>query len=144
LIDSSGRASALANIAYNTGMAISGAVKTGAETGPFPANLAAIGSGITAVLAGIAQAKNALSGGSVAAASFADRAPSVDINQTRQLAFVNPNLLGQFGTQAANEANQVSQFAQSVQGMPAPVVSVLEIAKVQNRVAVKVQEASLG
>lgn len=53
------KALALTTIAINSGIGVSEAVKAGAGV-PFPANLAAILSGITAVLAGIAQAKNLL------------------------------------------------------------------------------------
>lgn len=53
------KALALTSIAINSGIGVSEAVKAGAGV-PFPANLAAILSGITAVLAGIAQAKSLL------------------------------------------------------------------------------------
>lgn len=53
------RALALVTIAINSGIGVSEAVKAGAGI-PFPANLGAILSGITAVLAGIAQARNLL------------------------------------------------------------------------------------
>jgi hypothetical protein len=47
---------ALIQIALDTGKAIAAAIATGAATAPFPANLAAIASGIAAVLAGIVNA----------------------------------------------------------------------------------------
>lgn len=50
---------ALTTIATNAAIGVSAAVKQGADV-PFPANLAAILAGITAVLAGIAQAKSLL------------------------------------------------------------------------------------
>lgn len=53
------KALALTTIAINSGIGVSEAVKAGAGI-PWPANLAAILSGITAVLAGIAQAKGLL------------------------------------------------------------------------------------
>lgn len=53
------QALALVTIAINSGIGVSEAVKAGAGI-PFPANLAAILSGITAVLAGISQARNLL------------------------------------------------------------------------------------
>lgn len=53
------KALAITTIAINSGIGVSEAVKAGAGI-PFPANLAAILSGITAVLAGIAQAKGLL------------------------------------------------------------------------------------
>lgn len=53
------KALALTSIAINSGIGVSEAVKAGAGI-PFPGNLAAILSGITAVLAGIAQAKSLL------------------------------------------------------------------------------------
>lgn len=57
-----GKVAAIASIAYNTAEGISKAVQAGAGV-PFPGNLLAILSGVTAVLAGAAQAKDVLSGG---------------------------------------------------------------------------------
>lgn len=57
-----GKVAAIASIAYNTAEGISKAVQAGAGV-PFPGNLLAILSGVTAVLAGAAQAKGVLSGG---------------------------------------------------------------------------------
>lgn len=51
---------AIAQIAIDTGVGISGAIKAGAGL-PFPANIPAIATGTAAVLAGIVNAKNALS-----------------------------------------------------------------------------------
>ena len=55
------KALALAQIAVDTAKGISGAIAAGAGQ-PFPLNLAAIGSGVGAVLSGIGQAKAVLSG----------------------------------------------------------------------------------
>jgi hypothetical protein len=52
---------ALAQIAYDTGKAISGAIAQ-AQSVPFPANLAAIATGVTAVISGIASAIKAVQG----------------------------------------------------------------------------------
>lgn len=51
---------ALVQIALDTGKAIASAIAVGIATGPFPANLAAIASGIAAVLAGIVSATAAV------------------------------------------------------------------------------------
>lgn len=51
---------ALIQIALDTGKAIAAAIATGAATAPFPANLAAIASGVAAVLAGIVNATAAV------------------------------------------------------------------------------------
>lgn len=53
------RAAGLTTIGINAGIAVSGAIKQ-AQSVPFPANIAAILSGITAVITGITQAKNLL------------------------------------------------------------------------------------
>lgn len=63
---------ALAQIAIDTAKGIAGAIAAGAGV-PFPANLAAIASGVATVVAGIVNAKNALSQSqSVTAPAFAD------------------------------------------------------------------------
>ena len=54
------KAVAVAQIAIDTGVGISGAIKAGAGL-PFPSNLPAIATGVSTVLAGIVNAKNALS-----------------------------------------------------------------------------------
>ena len=54
-----GKATALTNILIDTALAISGAVKS-AQAVPFPGNLAAIGTGIAAVMTNLASAKNIL------------------------------------------------------------------------------------
>tara|TARA_R100000808_G_C2149383_1_gene157779 strand:+ start:321 stop:1907 length:1587 start_codon:yes stop_codon:yes gene_type:complete len=54
-----GKAAALTNILIDTALAISGAVKA-AQAVPFPGNLAAIGTGIAAVMTNLASAKNIL------------------------------------------------------------------------------------
>jgi hypothetical protein len=51
---------ALVQIALDTGKAIAAAIATGAATSPFPANLAAIASGVAAVLAGIVNATSVI------------------------------------------------------------------------------------
>lgn len=51
---------AIAQIAIDTGVAIAGAIKAGSGV-PFPANIPAIATGVSAVLAGIVSAKKALS-----------------------------------------------------------------------------------
>ena len=54
------KAFALLQIAANTALGLSAAIAVGAASGPFPANLAAIISGVAAVTAGIISAKQAL------------------------------------------------------------------------------------
>ena len=54
------KALALVDIATNTGVAISGAIKAGAAAGPFPYNLAAISTGVGAVMSGITSAYSVL------------------------------------------------------------------------------------
>lgn len=66
------KALAIASIAIDTGKAIAGAIAAGAGV-PFPGNLAAIGTGIAAVLSGIGQAKSALSAGSLAAGGIVNQ-----------------------------------------------------------------------
>ena len=56
---------ALAEIAINTGKAISGAI-AGAMTMPYPANLVAVATGIASVVSGIASAKKAINSAPVA------------------------------------------------------------------------------
>ncbi len=58
------KAAALFQIGVDTAVALAGAVRQAQTAGPFPANIAAIGIGVTAVLANIAKAKQILSGAS--------------------------------------------------------------------------------
>lgn len=70
------KALALVTIAINAGIGVSEAVKAGAGI-PFPANLAAILSGVTAVLAGIAQARNLLGGAAAGGGDFVTTKPTL-------------------------------------------------------------------
>jgi len=51
---------AIAQIAIDTATAISGAIAQAQKTGPFPANIAAIATGVAAVISGIASAVSTL------------------------------------------------------------------------------------
>jgi hypothetical protein len=55
-----GKALALFQIGTNTAVGVSAATKVGAASGPFPANLAAIAAGVSAVLGGALQARQVL------------------------------------------------------------------------------------
>ena len=71
-----GKAAALTNILIDTALAISGAVKA-AQAVPFPGNLAAIGTGIAAVMTNLASAKNVLKKAGVDGGGGADSVGAV-------------------------------------------------------------------
>lgn len=64
------KALALAEVALNTGQAISAGIASAMET-PFPANIGAILTTISAVISGIAQAKSAIKSANIPTAKFA-------------------------------------------------------------------------
>lgn len=70
------KALALTSIAINSGIGVSEAVKAGAGI-PFPGNLAAILSGITAVLVGIDQARDLLGGAAAGGGDFITTKPTL-------------------------------------------------------------------
>lgn len=159
------RAFGLLQIALSSGVGVAEAVKAGAGL-IFPANLVAIASGVSAVLAGIAQAKSLLgfaSGGYTGDGNPHDVAGVVhkkevvwnaeDVSRAGGPAVVNAmrptsgwrnsRSTGYYdggiavARSATNEANQQLSLINAIKMMPAPVVGVKEITKAQNRVRVK-------
>lgn len=159
------RAFGLLQIALSSGVGVAEAVKAGAGL-IFPANLVAIASGVSAVLAGIAQAKSLLgfaSGGYTGDGNPHDVAGVVhkkevvwnaeDVSRAGGPAVVNAmrptsgwrnsRSTGYYDGGIAvarattNEANQQLSLINAIKMMPAPVVGVKEITKAQNRVRVK-------
>jgi hypothetical protein len=72
------KAFALAQVAIDTARAISGAVAVGAKAGPFPGNLVAIITGVTAALAGVAQASQILGSGSAISSGGGSDAATIE------------------------------------------------------------------
>jgi hypothetical protein len=117
---------AIAQIAIDTGIAISGAIAQ-AQSVPFPANIAAIATGVAAVVAGIANAVNTLNsaqvgGGSAPAPSAPNvSAPSVNpvttnttqLNNTEQaeLAPIQAYVVETQLTGSQNNVNQIESQA---------------------------------
>jgi|GEM_PF-2312574 len=149
---------ALVEIAINSGVGISKAVQAGAGL-PFPANLAAILSGVTAVLAGIAQAKSALGfaeggytghGGKYEPAGIVHRGEWVAPQSVVNSAAAQPHLRvlermrtrgyadGGFVTNTNTiPAQQNLIMANVLKRLPPPVVSVVEVSRAQNRVRMR-------
>lgn len=118
------KAIALAQIAYDTGKAISGAIAQ-AQSVPFPANLGAIATGVTAVIAGIASAIKAVqSAPAVKGAGGGGGSPSMPSVPNVQPAF---NLYGN-----ANQFNSTRQ-GRSEEMLVRAYVSETEITSTQNR-----------
>lgn len=118
------KAIALAQIAYDTGKAISGAIAQ-AQSVPFPANLAAIATGVTAVISGIASAIKAVqSAPAVKGAGGGGGSPSMPSVPNVQPAF---NLYGN-----ANQFNTTRQ-GRSEEMLVRAYVSETEITSTQNR-----------
>ena len=74
------KASALAQILIDTATGVSGAISAGAMVGPFPVNLAAIASGVSSVMAGIASARKIFA--KVPGGGGGGGGESVDISRT--------------------------------------------------------------
>lgn len=161
------KAIALFQIGVDMAKAIAGAI-AGAMTQPFPANIAAVVSGIAAVTAGIVQAKQTLSkqkettapkfatGGLVSGAGTgtSDSVPAMLSNgesviNARSTSMFAPLLssINQAGggvpiqmqntaMEAIGNEYMAESIARAMERMPNPVVSVQEIADVNNRVAV--------
>lgn len=148
---------ALTSIAINSGIGVSEAVKAGAGV-PFPANLAAILSGITAVLAGIAQAKSLLGfaeggytghGGKYEPAGVVHKGEWVAPQHIVKSPAAQPHLVAlermrtgyADGGFVANSNMQSSRdamiMANTIKNLPTPIVSAVEMTRVQNRVKVK-------
>ena len=118
------KAIALAQIAYDTGKAISGAIAQ-AQSVPFPANLGAIATGVTAVISGIASAIKAVqSAPAVKGAGGGGGSPSMPSVPNVQPAF---NLYGN-----ANQFNSTRQ-GRSEEMLVRAYVSETEITSTQNR-----------
>jgi len=118
------KAIALAQIAYDTGKAISGAIAQ-AQSVPFPANLAAIATGVTAVIGGIASAIKAVqSAPAVKGAGGGGSTPSMPTVPNVQPSF---NLYGN-----ANQFNSGRQ-GRSEEMLVRAYVSETEITSTQNR-----------
>ena len=153
------KALALGEIAVNQGVAIAAGIKQ-AQSVPFPANIAAIATTIGAILAGVTQALSAVksakfaTGGYVSGAgtSTSDSIPArlsngesvINANSTalftgllsalNQIGGGIPIQAGESGANIAGEAMLARAFAAGAAALPAPVVSVVEIARVNDRV----------
>jgi hypothetical protein len=152
------KAFGLLQIALSSGVGVAEAVKAGAGL-VFPANLIAIASGVSAVLAGIAQAKSLLGfaeggwtgpgdkykpAGIVHADEYVTPKRVVNSPAARpHIAALESMRLrgyaegGMVARAATNEANQQLSLINAIKMMPAPVVGVKEITKAQNRVRIK-------
>lgn len=151
------KALALTTIAINSGIGVSEAVKAGAGI-PWPANLSAILSGITAVLAGIAQAKSFLGfaeggytghGGKYEPAGIVHRGEYVVPQNVNYSPAAQPHIAalermrtgyadgGFVSNSNMSEVRQAQMLSQMLRNLPAPEVSVVQISKVQKQVEVK-------
>lgn len=152
------KALALTTIAINSGIGVSEAVKAGAGI-PWPANLSAILSGITAVLAGIAQAKNLLGfaeggytgrGGKYEPAGIVHKGEYVAPQHIVSSPVARPHIQalesmrlkgyadGGFVANSNMEASRNAMImANTLKNLPPPIVGVTEITKAQDRVRVK-------
>lgn len=140
-----GKAFALSQIVSDSARGVSGAIAAGAGI-PFPANLAAIATGVSSVLSGIVSAKSLLSGsggggggGGFSLPSFAG-SPGASQSVQQNPTIIQPSLLSQFSQPVQNQA--ALENAASV-AQPAPVVSVVDIVKGLNDRSVKVADSSL-
>ena len=159
---------ALAEIAINSGVAISAGIKQAQTTGPFPGNIAAIATTVAAIMSGITSALKAVksakfaTGGRVVGAGTgtSDSVPAMLSNgesviTANATTLFSPVLsaLNQLGGGvpiiAANPQTQLGEdmlAAAVAKGMalaPRPVVSVQEINSVQHRVEVIESIASI-
>lgn len=150
-----GKAFALTQIGYDTAQAISALTKAseGNPANAFTfggAGLAQFIAGMARIAINIAKAKQVLSSSgastgslssSTGGGSFASAQSSAQIDPG--LSNVNASLLSQFGDQARTNANNNQDIVSGVSNLAAPQVSVEDINRVSNRVAVKEGEASL-
>ena len=124
---------ALAQVAANSAVALSKSIAEAASAGPWPANMAAIASSVATVLAMIAQAKALLNegggSGTTSTASFTSYGGGSQ-------AAVNGNGNQQMQSVADGQQNgtYVSQLAQIVGGMPAPVLVYSELRNFEDSV----------
>lgn len=124
---------ALAQVAANSAVALSKSIAEAASAGPWPANMAAIASSVATVLAMIAQAKALLNegggSGTTSTASFTSYGggsqAAVNGNGNQQMQSV---------ADAQHNGTYVSQLAQIVGGMPAPVLVYSELRNFEDNV----------
>jgi len=150
----------LLQIALSTGVGVAEAVKAGAGL-VFPANLVAIATGVSTVLAGIAQAKSLLGfaeggwtgpGDKYKPAGVVHADEYVTPKHIVHAPAAQPHLMalermrlgnyydgGLVARSSTNEANQQLALINAWKSMPAPIVGVKEFTKVQNAVKVKEQ-----
>jgi hypothetical protein len=86
---------AIAQIAIDTATAITGAIAQAQKTGPFPANIAAIATGVAAVIAGVSSAVSTLNSANVPGGSAATpTAPQITSAPAIQSVTTNTTELG--------------------------------------------------
>lgn len=162
------KALAVAEIAINTGTAIAKGISQ-AQSVPFPANIAAIASTISAILTGIASAKKAVQSAKFATGGYvsgegtatSDSIPArlsngesvINANSTAMfsglLSAINqigggvPIQAGASMQQVAGEAQLARAFAMGAKALPAPVVDIREFVTVNDRVATIKENAKL-
>lgn len=158
------QALALTTIGINSGIGVSEAIKAGAGV-PWPANLAAILQGVTAVLAGIAQARNLIgfaeggytgNGGKYEPAGIVHKGEYVAPQHIVKSPSAQPHIAalesmrlkgyadGGFVTNTnMQQSQQAIMFANAMKNLPQPIVSVVDINKTQKRVSVKQQVTRL-
>lgn len=159
---------ALAQIAIDTGKALSAGIAQAAAAGPFPANIGAIATTVATVLANIAAAKKAVQGakfatGGLVTGSGSGTSDSIparlsngeSVMTARATEMFSPLLssLNQMGggvpISLAGQGSSIGEdmlamaVAKGMAMAPSPVVSVEEIQRVQKRVAVLEQLGSI-
>jgi hypothetical protein len=130
-----GKALALSQVVSDTARGITGAIAAGAGV-PFPGNLAAIASGVAAVLSGVAQAKTILGAGSDVGGGALSTA-AADISTPTDVPIIQPNLVSQFSQPIQQNSDLLRNNNTS------PVVSVVDIVKGINARNVNVNESRL-
>lgn len=124
---------ALAQVAANSAVALSKSIAEAAGAGPWPANMAAIASSVATVLAMIAQAKALLNegggSGTTSTASFTSYGGGSQANVNG-----NGNQQMQSVADGQQSGTYVSQLAQIVGGMPAPVLVYSELRNFEDSV----------
>ena len=142
-----GKAFALSQIIANSARGVSGAIAAGAGI-PFPGNLAAIASGVSSVLAGIAQARTILSQptpsiGGFSGGSLVASGPTESVaSQVQQATIIQPQLLSQFSQPVFAQQELINATTQQPEVVN--VVQVTDIVKGLNANQVVVNESSLG
>lgn len=116
------RTAALAQIAISSGKGVAKAIEAGAGI-PFPGNLAAIASGIGAVLAGIAQASSLLGAAGATSASVGASVSSVPTIDASQSAGLSLSL----GSAALQNESSREATESAISNLPIPIVFVDDI-----------------